>query len=92
MLKLHQRKQTAMIEHFLTELPDGSLMDYGRHAVVNGVRGTGPVRCYSGEAAEVMSLVLAHTGRPGCAVASSAGPVATRPLRAAPTTDARGHL
>lgn len=80
-----------MIEYFLIELPDGSLIEYGRHAVVNGKRGTGPARHYSGEAAEVMKLVLRYSGHPGCAVASCAGAVAARPLRAATTAGAMSN-
>ena len=44
---------------------DGSYIDWGRNASVNGVRGEGPARHYTGEAARVMDLILKHyRGRP----------------------------
>ena len=46
---------------FLQRQPDGTLIDWGRHATVSGVRGEGPARWFTGEAAEVMALVLRHT-------------------------------
>lgn len=49
------------METFLQVLPDGTLMDWGRYATVNGRRGTGGAVRYCGEAAEVMKLVLLHT-------------------------------
>lgn len=53
---------------FLQRQPDGSLVDWGRHASVGGVRGQGPARWFRGEAAEVMALVLKHTAnRPAAA-------------------------
>ncbi|WP_169331898.1 hypothetical protein [Zavarzinella formosa] len=45
----------------LVPQPDGSFIDWGRNATINGVRGEGPAFCYYGEAAEVMRLVLKHT-------------------------------
>lgn len=45
----------------LHRLPDGSFMDWGRNATVNGVRGEGGAVVYRGEAAEVMRLVLRYT-------------------------------
>jgi len=46
---------------FLQRQPDGSLVDWGRHATVRGVRGEGPARWFRGEAAKVMALVLKHS-------------------------------
>ena len=51
----------------LHRLPNGDFIDYGRHwrgMTVNGVpvSGEGPALHYSGEAAEVMRLVLQHMG------------------------------
>lgn len=48
---------------FLRIDPDGSVIDWGRHATVNGVRGNGGARIYRGEAAEVMKLVLKYMGQ-----------------------------
>ena len=48
---------------FLQRRPDGSFVDWGRHATVGGVRGEGGARLFAGEAAEVMALVLKHTGK-----------------------------
>lgn len=42
--------------------PSGEVFDFGRHTVIDGKRvGYGPAVCYSGEAAEVMRLVLKYT-------------------------------
>lgn len=49
--------------YHLIHQPDGSLVDWGRNATVNGVRGYGGARWYSGEAAEVMKLVLKYMGK-----------------------------
>ena len=49
---------------FLQRWPDGTFVDWGRHATVRGVRGQGPARWYKGEAAEVMALVLKHATPP----------------------------
>jgi hypothetical protein len=46
-------------------LPDGEFIDWGRNVTVNGVRGYGGARHYSGEAAEVMELVLKHQKEAG---------------------------
>lgn len=48
---------------FLQRWPDGSFVDWGRHATVGGVRGEGGARLFVGEAAKVMALVLKHTGK-----------------------------
>jgi len=45
---------------FLQLLPNGDVCDWGRHATVNGERGYGGARYYSGEAAKVMRLVLKY--------------------------------
>ena len=50
---------------FLQRQPDGTLVDWGRHATVGGIRGEGPARWFTGEAARVMALVLRHTKRAG---------------------------
>lgn len=50
-----------MTEHRLIPQPDGSFIDWGRNATINGVRGEGPAKHYSGEAAEVMRLVLQYS-------------------------------
>jgi hypothetical protein len=47
---------------YLQVFPDGTLMDWGRHTVINGQRcGYGAAVHYSGEAAEVMRLVLKYS-------------------------------
>lgn len=64
-----------MVEHMTQEImlqrmPDGSLIDWGRHVTVNGKRGHGGARVYMGEAAEVMKLVIKHSGGRPCATGS----------------------
>jgi hypothetical protein len=49
---------------FLQRQPSGSFVDWGRHASVNSVRGEGPALWYTGEAAEVLALVLKYTAPP----------------------------
>ena len=49
-----------MIEHRLIPQADGALIDWGRHATINGVRGVGSPKYYSGEDAEVLRLVIKH--------------------------------
>lgn len=44
----------------LQRLADGSFIERGRNASINGVRGDGGARHYSGEAARVLALVLKH--------------------------------
>ena len=46
--------------NLLQRLPDGTFMDWGRNATVNGIRGEGGAVCYRGEAAEVMRVLLKH--------------------------------
>lgn len=41
--------------------PDGSFINWGRHWRSRGIPGEGPARWYTGEAAEVLRLVLQHT-------------------------------
>jgi hypothetical protein len=50
------------MKHLLQRQPDGNFIDWGRHATVNGVRGHGGARYYTGEAARVLALVLKHSG------------------------------
>jgi len=50
-----------MSEIMLQRFPDGTFIDWGRNATVNGKRGTGGAVHYSGEAAKVMELVLKYT-------------------------------
>lgn len=38
-----------------------ALIDWGRHATVNGRRGEGPARVYFGEDAEILKLVIKHS-------------------------------
>lgn len=45
----------------LIRLPDGSLTNHHRNAVIKGQRGQGGAYHYYGEALEVMNLVLKHT-------------------------------
>jgi hypothetical protein len=49
----------------LQRQPDGSFIDWGRHATVDGARGGGGARWYVGEAAEVLRLVLLYSERAG---------------------------
>lgn len=45
-------------------LPNGDVVDWGRHTIIDGVRcGSGPARYYTGEAAKVMRLVLKYAKR-----------------------------
>jgi hypothetical protein len=46
--------------NLLQRLPDGTFLDWGRNATVNGVRGEGGAVWYRGEAAEVMRVLLKH--------------------------------
>lgn len=48
--------------YLLQRHPDGTFTDWGRSCTVNGVRGEGGARHYSGEAAKVMVLVLKYAG------------------------------
>ena len=41
---------------------DGSLIDWGRNATIDGVRGEGPARCYVGEDAEVLRYSMHAIG------------------------------
>jgi hypothetical protein len=45
----------------LETLPGGDLIDWGRHWRLFGKRGEGPALYYTGEAAEVLRLVLKHS-------------------------------
>lgn len=45
---------------YLQRQSDGTLIDWGRNAVVNGNRGAGGARVYCGEALKVMNLILKH--------------------------------
>ncbi|WP_238603033.1 hypothetical protein [Fimbriiglobus ruber] len=54
---------TDCIQHFLIPQPDGSFIDWGRNATINGVRGFGPARYYGGEAAEVLRVLLRYSGK-----------------------------
>ena len=45
----------------LERLPDGSFMYWGRHWRNYGIEGAGPAYHYSGEAAEVLELVLKYS-------------------------------
>lgn len=47
---------------YLERQPDGSLMDWGRHGP-EGKRGYGGAVRYTGEAAEVMELVVKAMGK-----------------------------
>jgi hypothetical protein len=49
----------------LHRLPDGEFIDYGRHWRLFGKQGEGPARHYSGEAAEVMRILLEKENRAG---------------------------
>ncbi len=62
--------------------PDGTFVDWGRHAHTGGVRGEGGARWYQGEAARVMALVLEHSG-------AAPDERETRPTRAAPAVNCR---
>ena len=44
----------------LQRQPGGGLIDWGRHATVKGKRGEGGALYYTGEAAEVMQILLKH--------------------------------
>ena len=46
----------------LERLPDGSFINWGRHWRTYGIEGAGPAYHYSGEAAEVLKLVLKYSG------------------------------
>lgn len=54
-----------MIEHRLIPQQDGSFVDWWRNVSINGIRGEGPAFHYSGEALEVVKLVLKYTSKPG---------------------------
>jgi hypothetical protein len=49
----------------LLRLPNGNFIDYGRNWRLFGKQGRGPALHYSGEAAEVMRLLVEMTNRPG---------------------------
>ena len=48
--------------NMLQRQPSGGLIDWGREATVKGKRGEGGARYYTGEAAEVMQILLKHWG------------------------------
>ncbi len=50
-----------MTEIALHRQPDGTLIDWGRNWRIFGRQGVGGARWYSGEALELMNLVLKHT-------------------------------
>ncbi|WP_193619494.1 hypothetical protein [Fimbriiglobus ruber] len=54
---------SGFVEHRLIPQPDGSFIDWGRNATINGVRGFGPARYYGGEAAEVLRVLLRYSGK-----------------------------
>jgi len=49
---------------WLRRLPSGAYMEYGRHCPLSRRQGwwRGGARAYTGEAAEVIKLVIEHTG------------------------------
>ncbi len=47
----------------LQSLPDGTYMYWGRHSRNYGIEGAGPAYWYSGEAAEVLRLVLKYSNK-----------------------------
>jgi hypothetical protein len=46
---------------FLQQQANGDVINWGRHATVNGQRGEGGASWYRGEAARIMRLVLKHS-------------------------------
>ena len=48
--------------NMLQRQPCGGLIDWGREATVKGQRGEGGARYYTGEAANIMQVVLKYWG------------------------------